>query len=122
MFLILQAILILVVVAEGALKRCVLCFECGLVLFRPPTIDLNRSPKRLMLRIIFFMLGIIVTTAEFERRDCKAKVGYGFAPSPQLPCFTVAIRVCRLQILVGNKLSFVDYIAIHLAIDCYTVR
>eukprot|EP00731_Ephydatia_muelleri_P020441 Em0013g168a len=43
------------------------------------------------------MLGIIVTTAEFERRDCRAKI------------------------LVGNKLSFVDYIAIHLAIECYTV-
>ena len=47
------------------------------VWFRPPTIDLNHSSKRLMLRIIFLVLGIAVTTSEFERRDRKAKVGSG---------------------------------------------
>ena len=71
-FLALQAVLILVVVAEGVVKR-------------------------LMLRVIFLVLGIAVTTSEFERRDRKAKI------------------------LVGNKLSYFDYIALHLAIDCYTV-
>jgi ancient ubiquitous protein 1 len=68
----LQAVLILLLFPEGAVKR-------------------------FLLRVFFGVLGIVVVTDSFHRKGSQTKV------------------------FLSNKLSYVDHIALHLALDCITV-
>lgn len=105
-----QAILLLLIFPDGTLKRY--AYVC--LALRCMIIDL--WCYRWMLRIYFGVLGIVVTTGG-EVKSPKVDILYW--------CVCVCIWVVDsrywLQIYIANRLSFIDHIVLHIAMQCNTV-
>ena len=99
----LQAILILLVFPEGAIKRYISSYQ---------TSHSTHFCIRFMLRVFFCVLGILVTS---EGHLSTSKVNLKITHQ------RVFYVIFFLQVLISNKVSYVDHIVLHLACKCVTV-